>query len=92
MSTLLNFKNMVLNKCKRNCKCSYCRAKKWLKSSLSSLWSFVKEVMTEPELIKSLGLIASVGVLAITGDVKCFLGTVALGLAFINLYEYFRWR
>ena len=92
MSTLLNFKNAVLNKCKKRCQCYYCKPMRWLRSSLSSLWSLIKEIINEPELTKSLGLIASVAVLAITGDVKCFLGTIALGLGLINLYEYFRWR
>ena len=92
MGTLLNLKNSVLNSCKRNCKCSYCRFKKWVKSSLLSVWSFIKEGITEPELIKPLGLIASAVILYVTGDLKCFFGTLALGLGLLNLYEYLRWR
>tara|TARA_R100000742_G_C4165068_1_gene5281 strand:- start:104 stop:298 length:195 start_codon:yes stop_codon:yes gene_type:complete len=63
-----------------------------IKSAWSWSWSFIKDAITEPELMKALLLIGSSGVLFISGDLKCFLGTLALGLGLLNLYEYLRWR
>ena len=63
-----------------------------INSAMSSIWSLIKEGLTEPELMKALLLIASSGVLYVSGDLRCFFGSMALGFGLLNLYEYIRWR
>ena len=85
MNMISKLKCIILCKCKKRCKCTHCKLRRWLREKISSLMDLIKEMFTEPDLIRGIGLITASFLLWFTGDIKCFLGFLALGWGIFEL-------